>query len=279
MPTAPPRVRGRALAFAALVWLAAGLPDSARSDTRGDVNAIKECAAANLPGDSGRIGFGIEVEDRAGEVTLSRAELLWRRDSEGHQRVVIRVSEPAKIAGTSMLMIENSKGDPDLFVHLPELSRVKRVRGRRLRGPILGTDFSFEDLDRLRRPITTEGLRLIGTRDVEESPAWVLEFRPRDGERSEYERVVTYVEQGHCLPIRIEFYETLEQLRKVLTAPASAIRSHGAFVLPDRFVMRDVASRTETRIHLDRVDSPAELSDAEFTKDALRGSGPAASAP
>ena len=265
------------LGVAALACLAAAVPGEARSDT--SLDAIKECAAANLPGDSGRIGFAIEVEDRAGEVTPSRAELLWRRDPEGRQRVVIRVSEPARIAGTSMLMIEKAKGDPDLFVHLPELSRVKRVRGRRLRGPILGTDFSFEDLDRLRRPISTEGLRLVGTRVLDESPAWVLDFLPDDGQRSEYERVVTYVEKEHCLPVRIELYETPERLRKVLTAPPAGIRSHGSFVLPDRFVMRDVANRTETRIHLDRIDVPAELSDAEFTKDALRDPGPAAIAP
>jgi hypothetical protein len=277
MPVPRFRARGPALTLAAVACLVAAAPGSAGSDAR--VDEIKECAARNLPGDSGSIGFTVEVEDRAGEVTPSRAQLLWRRHPDGHQRIVIRVSEPAKIAGTSMLMIEKPEGDPDLFVHLPELSRVKRVRGRRLRGPVLGTDFSYEDLDRLRRPTSTDGLRLIGSQSVEESLAWALEFRPRDGDRSEYERVVTYVDQTHCLPIRIEFYEENERLRKVLTAPTSGIRSHGQSMLPHEFVMRDMANRTQTRVRVDRVDVPADLSDAQFTTNALLDSGRATSSP
>lgn len=271
------RIRCAVLALTAAACLAGGAAADAPRDA--GVEEIQACAARNLPGGSGSIGFAVEVEDRAGDVTTSRARLLWRRDGDGHQRVLIRVSEPAKIAGTSMLMVEKPEGEPELFVHLPELSRVKRVRGRRLRGPLLGTDFSYEDLDRLRRPISTEGLRLIGSQQVDGSPAWALEFIPEDDRREEYQRVVTYVEQEHCLPIRIEFFGEENRLHKVLTTPRSGIRPHGRFLLPHHFVMRDVSNGTETRVHVDRVQVPAQLSDAHFTRNALLDPPPAAPSP
>ena len=215
MPCSRCRLRGPALSVAVALCLVAGAPETARPDP--SVDEIKDCAARNLPDDSGVIGLTVEVEDRAGDITTSRAQLLWQRQDDGLQRLLIRVSAPAKVAGTSMLVIEKAKGDPDLFVHLPELARVKRVKNQRLRGPVLGTDFSYEDLNRLRRPIHTEDLRLIGSQRVDDKATWVLEYRPDAEDRSEYARVVTYVDKTHCLPIRIEFYEKDDHLRKLLT--------------------------------------------------------------
>jgi hypothetical protein len=270
-------LRGLALAACLLLgpgpgW-AAEMAEQAPAAREPGIAEIEACVTRNLPDDSGRVAFSIEVVDRVGDVTQSRAEILWHRNQEGLERLLVRVSAPAKTAGTSLLMVDQEEGAPDLFVYLPEIAKVKRVRSRRLRGPVLGTDFSYEDLKRLRDPVGQSEIRRLPDRSIDGRPHWVVEARTGEDSGSEYERVLTYVDPEHCLPVRLEFIERDGSLRKVLTAPADGILRHGERWLPHLYVMRDLHSETLTRVRLDRVELNAALSDEQFTQEALLAAG------
>jgi hypothetical protein len=141
----------------------------------------------------------------------------------------------------------------------------------------LGTDFSYEDLERLREPLEKAALELVGIADVDGRPAWLLEAMPHADEDSEYSRVLTWVEQEHCLPIRIDLFEGDDRLRKRLEAPVSEFRRVGDGMLPHRFVMHDLRRESQTVVRVERVELAADLPAEQFTKRALQeGSLPAA---
>jgi len=240
------------------------------------LSEIEACVTRNLPDAAGVIDFSVEAVDRTGVVTASRAEIRWRNDDAELTQVLLRVSEPAKTAGTALLIVDRKSDQPEFFVRLPELPKVKRVRSKRLRGPVLGTDFSYEDLDHMRDPLDRTHLELVGLSEIEGRPAWLLETVPDPEDGSEYARVLTYVDQGSCLPIQIDLFEEDEELRKRLRAPYEEIRTVGTSHLPHVFVMEDLRRETHTVIRIERFDSSQDLPADQFTKSALQASSPAA---
>lgn len=242
------------------------------------IEEIESCIGSNLPRTTGRIAFSVEIRDRAGETTDMRAEFLWYRASEGAERVVLRVSDPVETAGTSLLMVEKQEGDPDLFVFLPEISKVKQVRSGRLRGPVLGTDFSYEDLEGLGRGVARATLSLLGTEPTPAGEVWVVEAIPAEEDRSEYERILVRVDRERCLPTRFEFFADERRLRKVLSSPVEGFRRHGESWLPHRFEMRDLVSETRTLVQIEEVELDALLTEDDFTAGALLYEGRSLSA-
>jgi len=244
---------------------------------------IEACVSRNLPNAAGVIDFSLEAVDRTGAVTASRAEIRWRKDDAALAQVVLRVSEPAKTAGTALLIVDHASDQPEFFVRLPEIPKAKRIRSKRLRGPVLGTDFSYEDLGRLRDPLARDAfdrpqLELVGLSEVEGRAAWLLETRTDEDDGSEYTRVLTYVELESCLPVQIDLYEEDDRLRKRLRAPYEEIRKVGEANLPHVFVMQELRRETHTVIRIERFDSSDDLPAAQFTKRALEDAVPAATA-
>ena len=236
---------------------------------------IESCVSRNLPEAAGVIDFSVEAIDRTGVATRSRAEIRWRKNDEARAQIVLRISEPAKTAGTALLIVDRAAAQPEFFVRLPDLPRVKRVRSKRLRGPLLGTDFSYEDLDRLRTPLDRAEVELVGLSEVEGRPAWLLEANPDVADASEYTRVLTYVDQVSCVPVRIDLFEQDDRLRKQLRAPFAEIRSVGLSNLPHVFVMEDLRRETRTVIRIERFDTSEDLPAAQFTRRALQEPPPA----
>ena len=274
---------GRSLAIAMLVGGVGPAATDASAASEATLAEIEACASRNLPGVAGVIGFSVDAIDRVGTITTSRAELRWRKAGSEPTRILLVVSEPARTAGTALLVIDRKSRDgearePEFFVRLPEMDRVKRIRSRRLRGPVLGTDFSYEDLERLREPLDETSLELVGSIEIEERPAWVLETIPGRKDGSEYTRVLTYVDQSSCLPIRIELFEAgvdgQDRLRKQLDAPFAEIRPVGTSEapLPHEFVMKDLRRQTRTIVRVERFDATPDLAAAEFTRAALEAS-------
>lgn len=247
-----------------------------RPSPSADLAAIEACVTQNLPDSAGVIDFSVEAVDRTGVVTASRAEIRWRKDAEELSQVVLRVSEPAKTAGTALLIIDRESGQPEFFLRLPELDKVRRVRSKRMRGPVLGTDFSYEDLDRMRDPLDRKAIELVGISEVESRATWLLETLPKPEDGSEYARVLTHIDQDTCIPIRIELYGEDDRLRKRLQAPVDEIRTVGVSKLPHVFVMEDLRRETHTVIRIERFDSSEDLPATEFTKHALQNLAPAA---
>lgn len=252
--------------------------ESARPGADASLAEIERCVTDNLPNTAGVIDFRVEAVDRSGVATASRAEMRWRQDASSLMQLVLRVSEPAETAGTALLIVDREADQPEFFVRLPEIEKVRRVRSKRLRGPVLGTDFSYEDLKRLRDPLDRANIEVVGLAAVEARPAWLLEAIPKPEDRSEYARVLTYVDQALCMPLKIDLYGHDEKLRKSLNAPIAEIREVDGTELPHVFVMEDHRRETHTVVRIQGYEGSADLPAAQFTKRALEGAHPAATA-
>ncbi len=243
------------LRFLCATWLL--LPSLAGADVTAD--DVERCMRRNAPERASIPSLSIQSVDRSGESSEAMARVNWQVDELGGVRVVLRMTEPDDVRGTSVLMVGNDREPPEFFVYLPDLSKVKRVRKRHLNQPLLGTDFSFEDFERIQGISGRTRLALAGEQSIHGRRVWILDDRPEFGEDSAYDRILIYVDQEYCVPLRTEFIGAGDELQKVLTAPPEHITREGRYYIPRRLAMRDLRDRTETMIAIDEIhvdDSP-----------------------
>ena len=232
------------LALAALLWTS-----SASAAEDGPALAeVTACAQLAVP-DTPRVwSVAFSTRTRAGAERDVRANIFTRHDELERRVMVLRVTRPADLRDSTLLLLER-EGPNEIFFSSPELEKPVRITGDGAQLSLFGTDFSYEDIERMygvNRPIENRRLDdgLVG-----DQPVYVLESRPA-GEPgdSAYEAVVAFIAKDTCVPLRTEFYETDRRLRKVLTVDPRELRRDGAVWIAHSLLMSDLLDESETRL-------------------------------
>ena len=232
------------LALAALLWTS---PASA-AEQEPSLAEVTACAQLAVP-DTPRIwSIAFTTRTRAGVERNVRANLFTRHDELERRVLVLRVTRPADVAGSTLLLLER-EGPNEIFFNSPELQQPLRITGDGAQLSLFGTDFSYEDVERMygfNRPVENRRLDdgLVG-----DQPVYVVESKPAGGPGdSAYEAVVAFIAKDTCVPLRTEFYEADRRLRKVLTIDPRELRRDGAVWIAHRLLMSDVLDESETRL-------------------------------
>jgi hypothetical protein len=218
--------------------------------------------------------LSMTAHDRAGAVTTTRAKVFWREFEDGYSRVLMRLSDPPDMRGAALLMIEKEKGN-DTFMYLPELKRVKRISGRMMSGSMFGTDFSYDDFQAMNR--LGENAR---SEELDGRPVHVVASFPQPDpeepdEEPSYVKMLSYVDQERCVPLRIDFFERGERLRKQLSTDPASIEKMGDVQVARKMEITDLRDDTRTELVVEEIEIDAEVSKSMFSSRKLeqRGSG------
>lgn len=222
----------------------------------------------NLPKRTSVQTVELRAKDRTGAERSLRAKIYWKRFDDGNPRVLARFSEPTDIDGAGLLMI-GTGGRADLFLYMPEVKKVRRITSQMMKGTLFGTDFSYEDLERLQGMQGKAAVERLPDADLDGTPVQVSAARPPADAASSYERVVSYVDAKTCVPLKLELYETGDRLRKVLVAERSEIKQHDGLWVPHRVVMRDLRDETETALIVHEIELEPDIADRTFSQTTL----------
>jgi len=205
----------------------------------------------------------------AGEKRVVIIRLYGRRNPEGLGQLFVRIEEPEGLLGTSLLMLQREDGESDIYLASPERPTPRPIRGPERTQKMFGTDFSYEDLERVQhgwRPGAAE-IAELPAKAVNDRPAYVVEVRPHD---ARWERIVFSLDQESCLPLLIRFFEPGTKLpRKELTVSPSSHVKHGELWVVHSAIMRDREGDTTTHMMVDSHAQEALLPDGQFTVDGL----------
>jgi hypothetical protein len=230
---------------------------------------VQACMQRNAPTTALVQTVTLVSTDRAGGERKYEARLLAKRLPSGLGRVRVLIEGPADVRGTSFLLHQKDSGRNDLYVYLPELKKVRRVTSRALRGKFLGSDFSYEDLDRLLSASRQSDVQLGADGSKDGRAVWTVEAVPSADSDSSYTRVVSSVDQETCVPLEIAFYAKGEAPVKVLSVDPAKVTREGAAHVPRLVRMRDLKRGTESRLETTDVALDPELEDQVFSVGAL----------
>jgi hypothetical protein len=235
-----------------------GIPASAGSAPE-TVDEIEQCVQDNLPRKSSVQTVRFRSTNRVGEVTGSEATIHWKLFDDGLSKVLLRFSAPPDMRGSGVLLIENRGRRPDTFLYLPELRKVRRVSSRSAASSLFGTDFSYEDFERLVGMSSDASKERIDDAKIDGREVYVVVGRPDPESGSAYERVVAFVDKETCVPLRTESYEPGDELRKLLTADSSRIEREGTLWVPRQQTMKDLRDETQTDLVIEQIDIDAKI--------------------
>jgi len=257
----------RSIVVAVAAGIAVALAGPGRAAERG-VQEIQDCARKNLPERTARQDLSLLVRDGAGQEQLIEAELFWKRGDDGRSRVLVRVEAPPDLRGAAFLFVER-EGDSDMFSYLPELKKVRRITGRTISGSLFGTDFSYEDIARLQSLGAQAKVEKLADAQVAGRATWVLTAPIPPEAGSKYQRVVTFVDQETCVPLKTELMEGPEQVRKEVVIPPEHVKAEGSRFIPREIFARDLEGSSETRMRVEKIQLDVSLSDSFFSEAAL----------
>jgi hypothetical protein len=246
-------------ALVALVVVLAPLVHAEMEVASATAEEIEACVRANLPRESSVQTVVFRSTDRVGATTRSESKLYWKLFDDGLSKAVLRFEAPADMRGAGVLLIENRERRPDTFMYLPELRKVRRVSSRSASSTLFGTDFSFEDFERLMGMSADARRRRLADGEIGGRPVFVVVGEPGADAGSAYERVESLVDQETCVPLETKSYEPGGVLRKRLVADADRITREGEYWVPRLQVMQDLRDETETELHVENIEIDAGI--------------------
>ena len=185
-------------------------------------------------------------------------EVLGRRH-DGQLESVARFLSPSDIAGTKFLMIEKKGGGAEQHIYLPGLKRTRRVVGREQEGSFMGSDFTYNDLQR-KEEKDTKNTRL-PDENIGSEQTYVLES-VAGSKTSTYSKIKTWIRKTDYIPLRTQFFDQAGKLAKTLYVRRTQ-EIDGKPTVVEAFMKS--ANGHATELVVDSVKSAKDLPDSAFS--------------
>jgi hypothetical protein len=240
---------------------------------------IQTCVQQNFPDDTMTQTLTMVSIDRLGVERLLEAEMWWQKDQTTRlSNVLMTFDNPPELRGASVLVLEK-KPQNDMFMFLPELKRTRRITSQMVNGNMMGTDFSYEDFQRLQGLLTSLDSKRMPDATVAERQTYVTESVPSDPS-SEYSLVRSWVDQETCVPLQVElFTKGSAEPAKRLTMNPKAFSKEKVGVFPREIAMEDLRTETSTTIVIEKLKVSVPIERKRFSAAELDRQGRFSSAP
>jgi outer membrane lipoprotein-sorting protein len=217
----------------------------------------------NIPDTTSVQTIAFRSRDRLGAENRTRAKIYGKRFDDGLRRVLMRFYEPADVRGAALLILEKEDRN-DMFLYTPELRKTRRVSARNAGGSLFGTDFSYEDFERLQGLHAQSKMERRPDAELDGRPVYVIAAHHTPEDESAYETIISFIDRESCLPLKIECYETGGRLRKLITLDPTQILQKGGIWVPQEVRVKDLRDETESRLIVEEITVNEPLPDKRF---------------
>lgn len=190
------------------------------------------------------------------------------KDTKGFTHILSPVSEK----GISILQYDYEDGnkDTDQWLYLPLLQKVKRIASdgsAPKKGSLFGSEFSMEDIERLK--VDEYTYELVEQKRIRDMNVAVLDITPSKARaaRTNYSRQKVWVDTDRNLVVKVEYYAWDGSLMKV--RQASDIKEVDGIWTVGREVMRNVETRRISELSYKQVNYNVDIPDEMLTQRVL----------
>ena len=195
---------------------------------------------------------------------ISEKEMLGY--AKGQEKAFTELLSPAKEKGTKFLKI----GDK-LWMYLPSVEKVILISGHMLTKPMMGSDFSYEDmLERSQKLIDLYDCQLAGEEKIDEYEydCYVLELTAKKRDVTYHKRKI-WVLKDKFVAVKEELYAKSGMLMKEVTV--EKIEQFKDRYYPTRVTMRNKLRKgTKTEVFFTDMNFDVKIEDIVFSKRNLK---------
>ena len=150
---------------------------------------------------------------------------------KGKDKALILILSPPKDKGTTFLKLKYS-----LKMYIPRVNRVIIIPPGMMGQPMLGSDFSYDDLVHETSITRDYQPRITGEETIDNTPCWVIELIPRKGHPVVYGKLIYYVGKDF-IPRKIDFISKKGILLK--TMYMKEIKKMGGRQIPTYYLVEN----------------------------------------
>ena len=184
----------------------------------------------------------------------------------GDEKQLTRYLEPAKVRGTSFLMLDH--GD-SIWAYFSSTGRVRLLATHMKKQQMMGSEFTYEDMamTSLKRNYTAV---LDGEERMQRRPSYRLQLAPMKD--SAYAKLTAWVDQETFVVLQVDYHRPGESV-PFKTMAQGDVRTVDGRPTPHLIVMRNHQTGAQTAIRLLEVNYSRPLDDGLFTTAGMQKAG------
>ncbi len=232
-----------------------GIVTADRTDPRAIIDRVDRL----LRGDSsiGTVDMAVVTDRWERNMKLS----IW---SEGTDKVLVKVLEPRREAGTATLKVES-----DIWNYLPKIDRTIRIPSSMMMASWMGSHFTNDDLVRESRLIHDYDIEISYEGDREGVEVYEFTLTPRPDAPVVWGRIVMRIRKADLMPLWSRYYGEDGLLRRTMTFSDFQVMGGRQIPARMRMVPEDKPEEYTEMLYQDlRFDVP--IPDGTFSLGALR---------
>lgn len=185
-------------------------PQDARADVSPSADDImqKNYMVDRVTGSTATIT--LTLRNPKGEERIREAAVTSKLEGNGvDNQSLSRFIAPADVKGTSVLLIEHSDADDDMWLFLPALGKSRRLIASNKRDSFMGSDFSYGDV--IGYPVKDWHNKLVGEATVSGEQCYQVESTPASDEvrdTSGYSKRLTCVSKTRFVTLHADIWDT-----------------------------------------------------------------------
>ena len=241
----------------ALAVLASPIAYGAKIDPN-NAKAILEQVEKNISSEDEVATMKMTITEADG-TPKDRTMEIYRKGSEGTQKVLVRIQGPADLKGTGLLSIGQ-----DQWLYLPSSKQTRRLQAGNKKSGFMDSELSYEDMG-----ANSDGRfdsKVIKQEELQGHKFAVIENKPK-GESS-YGKILVWVDLDKYLVGKMEYYDKSMKLLK--ESVFSGYKQFDKGVWRARKVeVRNLQNKRGTTVELSNLKLNKGIDDEEFTESAL----------
>jgi hypothetical protein len=195
----------------------------------------------------------------------------FSKDGAAGKRSVIVFQQPASVAGSRFLIMENPGAADNRWVYLPSLGKVRRMAVSEGSGSFMGTDFTFDDISSASRGVSLDTHSLLRKENLGNIPCYVIQSVPKDTSY-QYSKMIQWIDTDTLITLKIELYDKKNVLVK--TVEISGLKDVQGRLTTTVMKMTTHAAGTSTTITTERIQYDDSIPESVFTTEFLETGRP-----
>ncbi|MBN2250962.1 MAG: outer membrane lipoprotein-sorting protein [Candidatus Altiarchaeota archaeon] len=206
--------------------------------------------------------------NRAGSRRVREISLISMEENDLN-KMVMHFQSPADVKGTGFLLIESDSGETDMWLYLPELTKVRRIVSSSRTDSFMGSDISYSDMEDRR----VDEYRFVRYQDekVNGEECYVVEAIPVSqavADDTGYIKIVYWISGNKRIPLQAIFFDLRGAYVKRMRV--DAVEHIGDTWIPTRVVVEATGQEHRTIMELQNVQIDKRPDDLYFTQQYLQ---------
>jgi len=193
--------------------------------------------------------------------TTERVIDQYSKDGPNGARTIVVFQNPANVAGTRFLTMDNASGGTDQWIFLPSLGRVRRIASSESGGNFMGTDFSYDDISSMDRDVSLDTHSILREETLNGRLCYVIQSVPRTS--YQYSKTISWIDKENYQIYKSEMYNQRNEIVKIMEM--SDFRNIQGRITPMQTKVSTVSAGTSTTIYMDIMRYNDPIPESVFT--------------